>query len=216
MAFTDDFNRADEDLEADAGWTLVGGTAGDAAIVSNVVKCVATASTAGAYQCTDQGAGGKYSQAVIKVTGSEPFPVCLRLTDGSNFIGVRAQGGAWQCYKRNAGSFTLEGSYSATIAVDDIVYIEEDGSDNFDVKINGISRIKFSESFNSSETRQGCASRSGPYTAWFDDFEASLLPVPASKPSGQIQLNSSHALYSNVVALLVIEYDGTPRVSVSG
>jgi len=38
----------------------------------------------------------------------------------------------------------------------------------------------------------------------------------ATKPSGQIQLNTGHALYANVVALLVVEDDGTVRELVSG
>ncbi|NIO79123.1 MAG: hypothetical protein GTN53_01020 [Candidatus Aminicenantes bacterium] len=40
--------------------------------------------------------------------------------------------------------------------------------------------------------------------------------MPASKPSGKIELNPSHALYSYIKALIVIEDDGTVREIVSG
>jgi len=176
MTFTDDFNRADENVEADANWTRVGGVAGDAKIVSNVVKCDTTASTAGAYQCPDQGAGAKYTQSIVGTDNTaEAFLAALRVTDGSNFIGLRNAGAAWQAYKRVTGTFTLLGSYAVVASASDVAYIEEDGSDNFDCKINTVSRITFTDTFNNTETRQGYLPRNTIRNFWLNNFEAGLL-----------------------------------------
>lgn len=169
-AFYDDFNRADEDLEASPNWTRVGGSAGDIDITSNVAYCRRSGDGT-AYQCPDFGVGDKYVQGVIQAASGQFFPLCLRLTDNANFIGVRYNSGAYQLYSRT-GSFVLLGSYSADPLL--LARLEMVG-DDFEVFVDGVSRITATYSGNSAETRQGMVARNSINQPMLDDFEAGLL-----------------------------------------
>jgi hypothetical protein len=172
MAFTDDFNRSDENLEASASWTLIDGPAGGARVVSNVLK-INTTNSVCSYSCPDQGSADHYTQAVWN-TLAYGF-TSIRLTDGNNFIGVRHEGTDWQVYKRDTGSFSLIGSYTVGLTGGDIAYLEGNGND-ITLKVNGTTRVgPTSETFNNTETTQGVCPRSVVVTNWIDDFEAGAL-----------------------------------------
>lgn len=181
MAFSDDFNRSNENLEASSDWTRVDGTAGGVGVVSNAVDRQTATATEEAYQCPDQGAVDQYVQVVQRATGTgvggtgAAFPLCLRLTDKDNFVGARhfitsGPTPQWDLYKRVAGSFTLLGSYGAVAASGDVARLTMVG-DVFTLYINGIARIvSGTETFNSGETRAGIVGRGAVISPWFDDF----------------------------------------------
>jgi len=184
--FTDNFTRADENLEASANWTRVGGVAGAAAIRTNAVDEISTAQTA--YQCPDQASADHYTQ--VKMIGGgtgSKFQCCVRLTDTSNFIGFRTHYTRWQLYKRNAGTFTLLGTWSSTPVLNDIMRLEASGN-SIEAFVNSTSRIgPITDSFNNTETRQGLVPRN--YTgSLIDDFEAAVIS------SGPVLISASDSL----------------------
>lgn len=186
MAFTDSFTRADESLEADAGWTLVSGDSAAAAIVSNAVS-VTTGQNAGAIVCTDQSALAHYTQADIGATAYSL--IAVRVTDGLNFIGLRYTDGDWQCYKRASGTWTLLGSYTVGLAAGDTAYIEVDDNDYVRCRVNGSLIIgPILDTFNNTVTRQGVIPRTANVTGWLDNFEAGSLVATSSIDTVSSQL----------------------------
>lgn len=113
--FTDSFTGTDgDDLEGRTGWTRVDGVAGAAEInASNQLKFSTT--TDSAYTAPDAGTADHYAQAEYLfdpavVSNTSFFPVCVRLTDKDNFIGLRilSSGGAKrQLFKRVSGTLTM-------------------------------------------------------------------------------------------------------------
>lgn len=168
-AFTDDFNRPDGPLEASPDWTRVGGSAGDIDVTGNVVYCRRSGDGT-AYQSPDLGVGDKYVQGVIQSSG-QFFPLTLRLTDHGNWVGVRHYSGAYQLYRR-AGSFQLLDSYFANLG--SLVRIEMVGND-FEVFVDGVSRMTVTYGGNAAETRQGMVARNSIDLPMLDDYEAGLL-----------------------------------------
>ena len=190
MPFTDNFNRADENLEADANWTLVDGAAGGLKIVSNVLKVDTTQST-GSYHCPDQSTTDHYTQCVFN-SSAESF-LLIRADSGSNFIGLRHTSGAWQAYKRVSGGFTLLGSYTATLTGGDVGYIEADSGDNITAKVNGIVRVgPLSETYNNTITRQGLSPRNSVIANWIGDFEAGALSAAITGTSATTNAADTH------------------------
>lgn len=187
MAFSDDFNRANENLEASSDWTRVDGSAGMATVTSNAVNCATADSNGAAYQCPDQGAGDKYMECALNLSGNA-FALAMRLTDRSNYVGARSRGGNVEVYKRVSGSFTSLGSAAVSYSAGKVMRLEMEG-DIFKLYYDGVLEVTTGpESFNSSETRQGCVARSVS-SAWFDDFEAGLSAVPTRRYSGMRGLN---------------------------
>lgn len=177
MAFTDNFTGTSGDnLEGRSGWTRVDGAAGAAQInASNQLK--GTTGTNTAYTCTDQGSANHYTQYVVKVAdgGNASFE-SIRTTDSNNFIGIRAYLSTpkIQMYKRDTGSFSLLGTGTTTVAVDDTAYIEGDGN-NITAKLNGSTEVgPVTETFNNTETAQGLVIRAVD-DPLIDDFEAGAL-----------------------------------------
>ena len=188
MAFTDNFNRSAEDLEASANWTRVDGSAGAARVnASNQLRCVSEA----AYQCPDQSSANHYTQAALETEG-DAFPIATRVTDKDNYIAARVRStNVMELYKKASGSFSLLGSYGSGISAGDTLYLESDSSDNHTVKHNGTTRIgPVSDAFNNTETRQGLIPRAASYDPWIDDFEAGALGAPpaGAPPPGSLSL----------------------------
>ncbi|MCG8357606.1 MAG: hypothetical protein MI920_18740, partial [Kiloniellales bacterium] len=103
--FTDDFNRADEDLEDSAVWTRLAATnAGTIKVRSNEVEFfAATAETL--YVCPDQGDADHYTQyrytgSVELDTGAAPFRAAVRALNGDSWFGVWHLNGL-ELYKRD-------------------------------------------------------------------------------------------------------------------
>ncbi|MGB0971912.1 MAG: hypothetical protein ACPGVG_13270 [Mycobacterium sp.] len=168
MAFTDDFNRANEDLEDSADWTLADGSAGALTIVSNEVNSPGTNT---GYHCPDQGDDDHYAQAKLVKTGANNW-LCVRQDGWRNWYGIRASGTALQIYRRTNGSFSSSlGSWSG-LAAGDVLKIEAEGT-TIKAYVNGVERISITDSTHTTG-RQGLTAYSGTGAVW-DDFEAGVV-----------------------------------------
>jgi hypothetical protein len=187
VAFTDDFTGTDgTNLNSRSGWTLIDGVATSAQInASNELKCSADQSS---FKCTDQGSANHYTQAIWRATSTSAASfVVIRLTNASNFIGIRNNSNTWQLYKRVAGTFTLLGSYASTPSGSNVIYIEGN-SNSITVKVDGTTRIgPITETFNNTVTVQGLVPRSFALNPWIDDFDAGAL-------SSGLTINATQAI----------------------
>lgn len=114
--FTDNFNRADSNLEdspissGGGTWTHDGLIAGALTIGSNLLRCGTTNTTGSAYWAADHGTKNQYVQfdAVSTQNTTGSF-FCCRLGDRNNFVGIRcglsSGTGQIEVYTRIAGTF---------------------------------------------------------------------------------------------------------------
>lgn len=178
-AFLDNFDRANEDLEADAAWTRVGGTAGAAKVVSNALNFT-SGTDATAYQAPNFGTADHYAQAKRpSASGAEWFLAC-RIQDGNNFVGARlaSTDSGWAVYKRVGGTFTLLARYqmAATFKTNSIARLEVLGG-NYQLIVDGVVLLTGAiGSHVDTATRAGfiCRNDTGVNPAW-DDFEHGIL-----------------------------------------
>jgi hypothetical protein len=214
MSFSDDFNRADENLLASANWTNVGGA--DAAafqVFSNIFAHVPTGDTL-AVQCPTQGSANHATQVGIgqETSNAWAFFVTVRHTDLNNFWGFYCNtgDGGLALYKRVAGTFTEIGTYDVRpeviAAFPSLVTVRiEAGSDNvFTVKVAGTARITSSaDSFNASEVRQGVAAfvanTSGDVMG-FDNFLAEPIALAATAFQWNAFQDNAFQIYGGVAA----------------
>jgi hypothetical protein len=178
--FTDNFTRANQNLEASANWTLVaGGVAGSAAVVSNQLAVRPLSIGEGAYLCPNQGSANHYTQAMLKSATDNNaiyYPVAVRVTDLNNFIGLRQFQGTLQMHKRVAGTFTLLASLARTHVLDDVLRIQANGTAitgylNGTPTLGPITVAEFT-----SVTRQGLIVRgTTDFSPALDNFEAGTL-----------------------------------------
>ena len=143
MAFTDNFNRANANLESSptssggGDWTHDGLIVGALAISSNALRCATTNATGSAYKSVNQGTSDHYAQYKVAVLGSSGAFVCCRLADRSNFVGVRNDGSVIEVYRRVSGTLTgLYTSGSGAVALNDVLRLECNGT-NWALKKNG-------------------------------------------------------------------------------
>ncbi len=172
--FTDNFNRTDENLEADANWTRVDGAAGKATVSTNKLSHVSGDESA--FQCPDQASADHYTQIVRQAgSGSSSFEIAVRLTDHDNFAGaLRNASSNYQLYKRVGSTFTLLGQYSLVPAIGHVERVEASGN-SIEVFIDTVSRVgPITVTDHSTETRQGMVARATGTELW-DDFEAGVL-----------------------------------------
>ena len=175
--FSDNFNRDDENVEANANWTRVDGSAGMAVILGNRVKSTTALSFGAAYQCPDLGDTDQYVQAKFQGASAGGF-ICCHLTDFSNYIGLRYNSSGLEVYKRVAGTLTQMATYSHSFSSSVTFRLETDGA-TFSVKANGVALTPAtgSETITSgpaSSTRQGFVVRGGA-NYHIDDFQAGTL-----------------------------------------
>ncbi len=173
MTFTDNFARADQDLETSADWTRIGGSAGDADIQSEKVHSTTIASTAAAYTCPDQGSGDRYVQGDLVDLNEDHFPIALRVQDGSNFVGLRNKGGRLELFKRVGGTFGSLADPICSCVVGDTIRLEMVGND-FEIFKNGVSQGTGSTTDLAGETGIGLIPRRDA-VGMVDNFEAGLL-----------------------------------------
>lgn len=178
--FTDDFNRANESLEANASWTRVDGSVGGASISNNQLAANDTSAGGTSYHAPDTGSADHYVQAAwIQTTGAVGPFICCRLTDANNFVGTRWNGTInqrWEIYKRVAGSFTLLGSFDDTITSGDVVRLECSG-DTARVLLNDaeiIAPASLSGS-HAGVTTSGLVARVVAHDPLIDDFETGVV-----------------------------------------
>jgi len=159
-------------------WTRASGLAASCDIQSNQLAITAVGSaTETLYQCPSQGSANHYSQCVLRNTSWDSSFLCVRATDQANFIGVRYNAGTtYQVYKRNAGTFTLLGSYVVAASVGDVLKIEVNSSNEIRFYLNTTLRVgPVTDSFNSTEVRQGVLARAEILNPWLDSFEAAAI-----------------------------------------
>lgn len=178
-AFTDDFNRADENLEVSDNWTRVGGVTGLARVANNELYLTAISTNQAAYLCPDQGTADNYVEFTARniTSSASPF-VATRLTDSSNFVGIRYNPAStrWETYKRVAGTFTLIASIFSppTFAVGDTIKLEVFGNILF-MYINGYLRTSDyigTDAALQGVTRQGIVARTISHEPFIDNFTA--------------------------------------------
>lgn len=198
VAFTDSFTRADENLEANANWTRVDGTAGWGAVRSNALACLTTDTTGAAFQCPDTGVLNHYVQAkLLTVTASSGPFLCCRLADRNNFVGFRYDQASnrIELYRRNAGVLTSLAPVAITCVVGDVMKLQMDGATGWSLYKNGALVDSGSSSgiATLNSTRCGVVMRSVSTNPWVDDFEATgytapsgAVDFPASPTVGQI------------------------------
>lgn len=128
---TDDFNRANEDLEDSPNWSLVsGGTAGTIGVVSN--QASGSGSSLGAYTFdafSPSSADYWAEMVVVNPQNTTGYFPCVRLVDTSNLIGTRIRaGGAVNLLKRVGGSNTILASSVGTVVDGDVLRVEAEGN----------------------------------------------------------------------------------------
>lgn len=173
MSFSDDFNRANETLETSANWTCSSNNV--AKVTSNRVG--ADVGTEMSAKCPDQSSADHYTQ-VSNVASSWGSFATIRMADKDNYIGMRANGTAYEVFKRVASSFTSLGSYSTTPSAGDTLYLEGSGN-SITFKLNGTIRVTATESAGNTNTRQGFNMRNNT-PEMCDDFSAGSLAAAAS------------------------------------
>ena len=218
MAFTDSFTGTEnQNLEDRSGWTNVDAPTGGARInASNALKNNSTQSVS-SYKCTDQGSADHYTQAKFLAATTGCFGVAVRLTNGNNFIAGRYESGAWQVFKRNAGTFTTLGSNSTTLTSGDVGYLEASGN-SITFKVNGTTRVgPVTDSFNNTETGQGLIPRGSTNTSWIDDFEAGALGGGPTTYTHTASLNAAIRAAQSATASLsaAIQQPNTATASLS-
>lgn len=172
MPFTDAFTGTNgDDLEGRTGWTRVDGAAGAAEVnASNQLKFSSTTETA--YTAPATGTGDHYAQADFLDFSHSFFPVCIRVTDKDNFIGLRLFGASEkQIYKRVSGTFTL--LYSSAGVPAGVYKLEGSGS-SINLFRNGVDAGNpvATDSAHSSVTTPGLVCRSGTADPVIDDWES--------------------------------------------
>jgi hypothetical protein len=188
--FIDDFNRANENLEASSDWTRIGGTAGAAQIISNALHF--TSSTdATAYVGPSYGSPDHFVQAKRpSATEAEWFLAC-RIQDGNNFVGARLADtdSGWAVYKRVGGTFTVLGRWQMTsvFKTDSIARLEVIG-DEYQLIVDGKILGKGTIGTHADTATAGgfiCRNDTTPNPAW-DDFSFGLVDtftVPDARTS---------------------------------
>lgn len=150
-AYTDDFNRANELLEANAKWSKLITTDQQANIVSNqlVISTATTAASNAYYEyletlTNDQYAELEYLSDTVSTTNTGVFSMLVRaFHDGSGLDGYLCQGRknnnayAIRIFRLDNGAATLLGSeYSWTPSANDVVRLEASGT-SIQAKLNG-------------------------------------------------------------------------------
>lgn len=187
--FTDTFtNTNGTDLGShSASWTREDGASGAVQIQSNQADFDTGVSTETAYT-HDHGSANHYAQADINEASSasgaayRSFPICVRVSDKDNFIGIRIYLSSLELYKKVTGSFTLLGSYSTNAT--GTYYIEIDSSDNVTVKQGGTTVIgPVAAGTHTSSTKVGCVNResTGAETS-IDNWESDVLSSGVTVP----------------------------------
>lgn len=177
-SFTDNFTRANENLEASANWTRNGGVAGVCAVRSNELAFLSTTETA--YLAPDQSSTNHYCQTRVRtsVTNKFYFPCVNRITDINNFVGARARNSSsdeYDMFERSASTFTLLASTTAVVVtVDDILRLESVGNDH-EFFVNGVSRGAGASTVNNTITRQGIGARQSTSNPAIDDYEIGAI-----------------------------------------
>lgn len=174
LTFAETFDRADENLEASANWTRVGGATGTLAVRSNQVAAIATTQTA--FLSPDLGAVNHYVEMTMTSSGVAGPLLAVRAVDSNNFVGVRQNSTNYQLYKVVGNAFTLLGTTTQAPTVGDRLRLEASGS-TVSLSINGaasLSNLSLGADLATS-TRTGLVARSAVRNPWGDNYLAGTL-----------------------------------------
>lgn len=176
--FTDNFNRADENVNANAAWLLISGVATGVQIASNVIKANDTAGAGSAVAAGDMGSPDHYVQAMNNLSaGAGSSFLVARLMDYNNWVGVRYNPTSTQfeVYQRLGSTLTSLGSYVYAGGAGKIMRLEVVGN-TAALKVEGVtvlSGLVFSPKILSS--RAGINARSTVVANLLDNFECGKM-----------------------------------------
>jgi hypothetical protein len=150
------------DLSFVPGWSRLTGSAGSVIVNSDgKVDFISTTDSAYAISMSSANHFAEFTYGIGGDNGSY-YPVAIRITDASNWIGVRCVGtGGLQLHKCVAGTFTLLGSYAdyGSSTVGDSIRLEGVGNE-LSVYVNGVRRIYAIDSAHNTVTKAGLVARS--------------------------------------------------------
>jgi len=176
---SDNFNRADENLEATAPWVRIGGSAAQAAVRTNALACIGTTQTlyefSGISLPVDQYV--RFKIASVPATAN-PY-VVVRASDQSNWVGVRWNATTFMIGRCIAGTVTASVTSSAAVApaIGDDVILAIRGDLAY-LYVNGRCLLRgqaMSATAIGANTKVGVVARSGVVNPFIDDFSAGAI-----------------------------------------
>lgn len=201
MAFTDNFNRADEDFPT-GNWTAFAGTAA-AGVRSNKLASLATSGQGRIFLCPDQGNRNQYVQFTVEdVTTTDPESyVVLRAEADDTYVAVRNSQDFYVLRRRVAGTFTNLYVADHNIVVGDTIRVEVE-EDNYRAYLNGVQVSTGAIGATMNSTRSGIAARLVTQNPFVDNFENGLL---TSGATGDLDATESGSDVAAFIGSLPIE-----------
>lgn len=176
-AFYDDFERANEALEASsAKWSLIAGSAAGASVLNGKLSCDTTNTAPGSmYFAPDCGVADQFIQIDLDTVANTGGPVAaFRGVDESNYLGIRNTTDSLQLIRVVAGGFTFIGGSSGLVA-GDILQVKAVG-DQLNVYRNGVLAIgPITETAFQTATRYGVIARFVAVQPWLRSFAGGPL-----------------------------------------
>lgn len=128
VTYTDTFTRADENLSANANWTLIDGAAGSLGIRSNKLALLSTAQSS--CSAPDTGSVDHYMEFTVGVAGTfyPPFPMVCKLVDSQNYIGVGWNASGYSVNSSIANAYTTVNAKAQVPVVGDVIRLAVKGS----------------------------------------------------------------------------------------
>ena len=197
---SDNFDRTNEALDADAAWTKLGGTGGtELSIVSNQLENSNAAGARRAYESTDQSSAdmtvsSDFVGAVADMLGKTTNQVVGRLVDVDNYIGIGVGPiGQVNCGSRVAGTWTeFETTTQASVQA---IKLELEGTNvrcYYDIGAGWVLfHTELSVTDHSTETSAGyVANQNNPGVAVWDNY--SNTTIAGSGFTDQVQAVRDH------------------------
>lgn len=174
---SDDFNRADENLEV-TKWTRIGGAAAQAAVRSNALACIGTTQTL--YSLEDMASPDHYIRFKVSSVPATAGPyVVLRAIDQNNWMGIRWNAATWQFGTCIAGTLTTAAlsNTAVTPAVgQDVIVAVKGGKVWLYVDGRTLERgVSVSAAALASAVKVGVVPRGTAINPLLDDFKCGLI-----------------------------------------
>lgn len=171
--FADNFNRADENLEASANWTRNGGAAAQAGVRSNQLAMIGTTQTA--YTCPDTTKTQLWVRGNVASLPGTPSSMPLAIiVDVNNWLALRWSAAQIQFEKCVAGTISQVGVVNTTVNVGDQLMLVKDGN-VATVYVNGAVTIINGQSYAATTldpaTKAGTVARGSVLNPAIDNFE---------------------------------------------
>ena len=178
MAFTDDFDRADDNTTLGTPWTALRGTWG---IISNQAYLVATAGNNQNIAVVDGGeANGEVLVTFDSTQIGRDAGVVFRGVDVDNYWMAVLTASAVSLWRVQGGLFANEISRSGQIhAAGDLLRVTFVGN-YIHVYVNGASKLTFTSSVHQNATLVGLRNHGNDTVTRFENFGIDALSVPTS------------------------------------